>query len=402
MPLPLDALDFDLPDRLLATQPAEPRDAARLLVYTRATDTLAHHRVRDLPDLGLLTPHDLVVVNDTRVAPAFLTATRAATGGRVTGLVVDTHDADRPPQITAMLEARGKLQPGERLTLTPAIASANTQPPTPGPARPGSLGDPPPTLTLLERVGPGTWRLALDRPIDAMLALGGTPLPPYIRRARKQQGQPELNPDDPTRYNTVYARDDPAAARSAAAPTAGLHFTPDLLSSLPCPLARVTLHVGPGTFAPVHADDLDDHPIHAEFIDVRQPACDAIARCRRQGGRILAVGTTTVRCLESLPAEPGPSGLGLNTASAPPTPFSGPTSLFITPTRVALPPDHPDRFAFRFTDRLLTNFHLPKSTLLAMVASLPGMSVDKLLAIYHEAIAHDYRFYSYGDAMLIV
>ncbi|MEM6757101.1 MAG: S-adenosylmethionine:tRNA ribosyltransferase-isomerase [Planctomycetota bacterium] len=382
MPLPIDQLDFHLPDRLLATEPAEPRDAAKLLVYDRAADRVAHHRVRDLPGLGVLCPDDLVVVNDTRVAPAYLVATRAATGGRVTGLVLDTDLATSPPVLTLLLESRGKPQPGESLTVQPATGTVTDAPPV----HPSADS---PTLTLQKPLGQGKWLATLAAgTLDDLHALGATPLPPYIRKARKHHGRPELNPADPTRYNTVYASDDPAAARSAAAPTAGLHFTPGLLDRLPCPLTRVTLHVGQGTFAPVRTDDLDDHPIHAEFIEVTQDACDAIAACRQRGGNILAVGTTTVRCIESLPD--------------PIAPHTGPTDLFITPTRTALPPDHPDRFAFRFTDRLMTNFHLPRSTLLALVAALPGLSVDRLLALYQEAIAHEYRFYSYGDAMLIV
>ncbi|MEM0913114.1 MAG: S-adenosylmethionine:tRNA ribosyltransferase-isomerase [Planctomycetota bacterium] len=396
MPLPIDQLDFHLPDRLLATEPAEPRDSAKLLVVDRAADRVAHHRVRDLPDLGVLTADDLVVVNDTRVAPAYLVATRAATGGRVTGLVLDTDLAATPLVLTLLLESRGKPQPGESLIIQPATAT-----PDGPPIRPSAD---PPTLTLRESLGHGKWLATLAAgTLDDLHALGATPLPPYIRKARRHHGQPELNPADPARYNTVYASADPAAARSAAAPTAGLHFTPQLLDRLPCPLTRVTLHVGQGTFAPVRTDDLDDHPIHAEFIEVTQAACDAIVACRARGGNILAVGTTTLRCLESLPAadatSPRPSGVGLN---ASPLPYTGPTDLFITPTRTALPPGHPDRFAFRFTDRLMTNFHLPKSTLLALVAALPGLSVDRLLALYQEAIAHEYRFYSYGDAMLIV
>ncbi|MEO0587426.1 MAG: S-adenosylmethionine:tRNA ribosyltransferase-isomerase [Planctomycetota bacterium] len=381
MALPVEALDFELPDRLLATEPAEPRDSARLMVYDRATQTVGHHRVRDLPDLGILGRDDLVVVNDTRVAPAYLAAVRTGTGGRVTGLVLAHDLAAEPAALEVLLESRGKLQVGERLDLVAAQGTAY-------------VGDAAAALELEASIGPGKWRArVVAGTVEDVHALGGTPLPPYIRKRRKQMGRDEATAGDASRYNTVFAQADEDAARSAAAPTAGLHFTDELLGRLPCPRVSVTLHVGQGTFAPVRVDDVDDHAIHAEMIDVSAATCDAIARCRAAGGKVFCVGTTTVRALESLPG--GESGHA-------PTAYAGPTELFITPTRVALPAGHPDRFAFRFTDRLMTNFHLPRSTLLAMVASLPGMSVEKLLGLYREAIGEGYRFYSYGDAMAIV
>ncbi|MEM6334814.1 MAG: S-adenosylmethionine:tRNA ribosyltransferase-isomerase [Planctomycetota bacterium] len=396
MALPVEALDFELPERLLATEPAEPRDSARLMVYDRARDEVGHHRVRDLPDLGVLGADDLVVVNDTRVAPAYLAAVRTGTGGRVTGLVL-AHDVEaEPAALEVLLESRGKLQVGERLDLVAAQGTADA-------------GDAAAALELEASVGPGKWRArVVVGTVDDVHALGGTPLPPYIRKRRKQMGRDEATADDASRYNTVFAQADAGAARSAAAPTAGLHFTDELLARLPCARASVTLHVGQGTFAPVRVADVDDHAIHAEMIDVSAATCEAIAKCRAAGGKVFCVGTTTVRALESLPGggvgggaggEPGPLGLGLNMT---PQAYAGPTELFITPTRVALPAGHPDRFVFRFTDRLMTNFHLPRSTLLAMVASLPGVSVERLLTLYDEAIGEGYRFYSYGDAMLIV
>jgi len=213
--------------------------------------------------------------------------------------------------------------------------------------------------------------------------VGTTPIPPYIRKARKQDGGAEDRPEDPLRYNTVFAQQ----PGSVAAPTAGLHFTPELLAKLEAMgvrLVAVTLHVGPGTFAPVKADFLSDHPIHSEQIAVTAQAIQALLETRTNGGRILVVGTTSVRCLESLPQD---------LAAYAQTGYSGDTRLFIRPDD--------DAFRFRFTDFLLTNFHLPRSTLLALVAALPGVGLDRLLAAYREAVARDYRFYSYGDAMLV-
>ncbi len=350
-----DALDYDLPPDLIAAAPAEPRDSARLMVIRRDNGDVAHHHVRDLPDLGVLQPGDLMVVNQTRVLPAHFHATRADTGGRVSALFLQ-HDPQH--RWTLLLESRGKPQPGERLTLD---ASAS--------------------LELLKHTGPGEWLAQLHGPDDTFAVLqrvGQTPLPPYIRKQRKHLGQPEVTPEDAQRYNTVFARQ----PGSVAAPTAGLHFTPALLDRLDARglrRAAVTLNVGVGTFAPVRTETLEDHDLHAEQIDVPPAAVDALRQARADQHRILAVGTTTVRALESLPD--------------PIAPYAGPTRLFITP-------DTP--FTFRFTDALLTNFHLPRSTLLALVAALPGVGVERLLDWYRFAVEQRYRFYSYGDAMLIV
>ena len=232
------------------------------------------------------------------------------------------------------------------------------------------------------------WRCALrsrGAPADTwsvLDAMGVTPLPPYIRKARRLAGMAEQSAEDIERYNTVYAE----APGSVAAPTAGLHFTPELLAALDAAGVRrmaVTLHVGPGTFAPVRSERLEDHAMHAERVEVPDEVVRAMAETRSRGGRVLAVGTTTVRAIESVPAAAAAKGEGM----------LGPTDLFITPD---------NGFAFRFTDALMTNFHLPRSTLLAMVSALPGVGVERLLAWYREAIDEGYRFYSYGDAMLVV
>ena len=349
-----DALDFNLPVELIATTPAQQRDDARLMVIHRDTGHVEHAHVRDLPDLNLFEPGDLMIANQTRVLPAAFHGIRAQTQGQVAGLFLHAHDK----QWTLLLESRGKPQPGEYITL-------DTQ------AR----------LELLDRVGPGQWTAQLHSDEDTLAVLdrvGQTPLPPYIRKQRKHLGLDQINDEDAVRYNTVFAQQ----PGSVAAPTAGLHFTQTLLNRLEkqgVKRTSVTLHVGAGTFSPVRTSVLEDHGIHEEQIDLGSPCVEAIGQARAIGGRILVVGTTTVRALESLPD--------------PAVPYTGPTQLFITPDC---------DFTFRFTDRLMTNFHLPQSTLLAMVAALPGVGVERLLDWYRLAIDQRYRFYSYGDAMLIV
>ena len=364
-----DELDFFLPEGLIATEAAEPRDAARLMLCDRATGRVSHHRVADLP--GLLRPGDLMALNETSVLPARFLAERVATGGRVSGLYLG-HDAGG--RWVAMLKSGGRPGPGESVRLGPGLS-----------------------LELLEALGGGRWRLRPHGPggepldaeasLAALRAVGLPPLPPYITRARERGGGPADLPGDAARYQTVYADPAPEARRSVAAPTAGLHLTEAVFAGLRAAgvgTAALTLEVGPGTFLPVKADELDDHPMHAERWRVPGPTLAALAATRAAGGRVLAVGTTSVRTLESLPAplpDPPPAG-GL----------SGETSLFIRPGA---------GFAFRHTDLLLTNFHLPRSTLLALVAALPGVGLERLLGWYAEAVAEGYRFYSFGDAMLV-
>lgn len=362
-----DAFDFELPDERIATAPAEPRDSARLMVLHRDEQRIAHHRVSDLPALGVLQEGDLMLVNQTRVLPALLSGTRTSTGGKISGLYLDSEDQGR---WRVMLESRGTLKPGELIEL-------------------GQNLDPPGMIELIEPRGGGEWLAELKGDAsDAATTLarvGATPLPPYIRKQRKKLGQDEVNSDDIQRYNTVYA----GASGSVAAPTAGLHFTDALLASINqigAQRAAVDLHVGLGTFAPVRSESMEDHPIHTETYTISRQTLDAIRATRERGNRLLVVGTTTVRALESLPED-------AMDPAAHPDGISGHTSLFI----------HPEAdFAFRFTDRLMTNFHLPRSTLLAMVASLPGLGLDRLMHAYREAVNQQYRFYSYGDAMLIV
>jgi S-adenosylmethionine:tRNA ribosyltransferase-isomerase len=309
-----DELDYDLPPELVAQHPVEPRDESRLLVYERATGAIRHRSFRDLPEEA---GEALVVVNDTRVLPARLHLRRPG-GGEAEVLLLE-------PLGDGVWE--GLARPTRRL-------------------RAGTRLGP---VELLEHLGDGRWRLRLDGE-----PAGETPLPPYITEPLAE----------PERYQTVYA----AQSGSAAAPTAGLHFTPGLLARLD--VERVTLHVGLDTFRPVTADSLDEHELHSERYEVEPAAWARIERA----GRVLAVGTTTTRVLESL------------ARGAPP---SGRTDLFVTPG-----------FEFRRVDALLTNFHLPRSTLLALVMAFAG--VEETRRIYAEAIAARYRFYSFGDAMLVL
>ena len=308
-------LEYTLPPELVAQRPAERRDDSRLLVYDRATGETRHRRFHELPEeLG----GELVVVNDTRVIPARLRL-RRETGGEAEVLLLERLNGRG--EWEGLARPSRKLRAGQRL----------------GP------------VELLEPLGEGRWRLRLDGE-----PAGEAPLPPYITEPLA----------DPERYQTVYAEHE----GSAAAPTAGLHFTPELLAGLD--VERVTLHVGLDTFRPVSVDDLADHQLHSERYEVAPEAWGRI----QDADRVLAVGTTSVRVLESL---------------ARGAPLAGRTDLFITPG-----------FEFQRTDALLTNFHLPGSTLLALVMAFAG--IDETRGLYDLAIEGRYRFYPFGDAMLIL
>ena len=311
----LSELEYSLPLELIAQHPAQRRDASRLLVYERSTGDVHHRFFWELRDE---LRGELVVVNDTRVVPARLRL-RRPTGGEAEVLLLEPLDA--VGEWEGLARPTRKLRAGQRL----------------GP------------VELIEHLGEGRWRLRLQGE-----PAGEAPLPPYISEPLA----------DPERYQTVYADRE----GSAAAPTAGLHFTPELLAKLD--VERITLHVGLDTFRPVTVDDLDEHVIHSERYAVKPEAWERI----RKADRVLAVGTTTVRVLESLAAG---------------APLEGRTDLFITPP-----------FDFRRTDALLTNFHLPGSTLLALVMAFAG--VEETRRLYELAIAERYRFYSFGDAMLIL
>lgn len=359
-----EELDYELPPERIATAPARPRDSARLMMVDRHSGRIEHHHVRDLAHL--FEPGDLIVVNRTRVVPALFEARRLSTGAKVRGLWLSAPDCDH---WIAVLKSRGTLTTGEAISL-----------------------DDRSQLTLVEPHGAGRWLTRLTAAEDSGVLLGRlgqTPLPPYIRKARQRKHQRQIRPEDVQSYNTVYATD----PGSVAAPTAGLHFTAALLADLArhgVARAEVTLHIGLGTFAPVRSGTLADHHMHEEWAHVPQITLEVIRRARRAGKRVVPIGTSTVRALESLPqawdapAERPPGSVGG---------YTGYSTLFIRPG---------SGFAFRFTDALLTNFHMPRSTLLALVAALPGIGIERLKGWYRLALAEGYRFYSYGDAMLII
>ena len=346
--------DYALPEAQIARAPLADRDGARLLVV--GADGVAHRTIRDLPDA--LPRGALLVVNDTRVLPARLHADKP-TGGRVELLLCERLGADGPterwramarsgkPMRTGALALRGEGAPAaEVLAVEPPYVELRLTP------RAGE-----PLLAALERVGE-------------------VPLPPYIQKARADRGEPSVVPSDRDRYQTIFA-ERPGAV---AAPTAGLHLSPPLLAALAArgvETAAVTLHVGPGTFAPLRADRLADNTLHAERFEITAGAAERIDAARAAGRSIVAVGTTVVRALESCCDE-----RGVVRAAA------GETSLFIVPG-----------FRFRVVDRLLTNFHLPRSSLLVLAAAFAGR--DRVLDAYRAAVAAGYRFYSYGDATLL-
>ena len=341
-------LDYALPEALIAQEPPAERDGARLLVVDRDRGTLNHRRVLDLPEL--IVP-SLLVVNDTRVLPARMFA-RKPTGGRIELLLIEKLESDPngEREVWAAL-ARGvkALRPGGTLAIEGAEMRA--------------------TIRALREGGEIEIELAAEGGVRAAIGQAGkVPLPPYVRR--------EPDARDAERYQTVFA----ATEGSVAAPTAGLHFSDRLLSSLGKAghkIARVTLHVGPGTFAPLRSDDLAEHRMHAERYDVPHETAHAIAAARSEGRPVVAIGTTVCRTLESAVDEAGNVIAG-----------AGETSIFIHPP-----------YRFRAIDALMTNFHLPRSTLLALVMAFGG--IESVKAAYAEAVREQYRFYSYGDAMFL-
>ncbi|MEN8160202.1 MAG: tRNA preQ1(34) S-adenosylmethionine ribosyltransferase-isomerase QueA [Myxococcota bacterium] len=334
--------DFALPPERIAQQPLAERDAARLLVLDRHDGATEHRVVRDLP--ALLRAGDLLVANATRVEPARLRGHKQS-GGRAEALLLGP--AARPGEWRALVRARA-LRVGTKLVFERGADALEAE------------------VTALADGGEVTLACPPDR---SPYALGETPLPPYIRRD-------EAQPEDAERYQTVFAR----VPGAVAAPTAGLHLTEALLAALASAgigFAELVLHVGPGTFRPLREADLAAGRLHAETFELPAETAAAIARARERGGRVVAVGTTSVRVLEARARDDGTV-----------EPGHGETDLFLRPGR-----------RFRVVDALLTNFHLPRSSLLLLVAAFAGR--EPILAAYQEAIAAGYRFYSYGDAMLI-
>jgi S-adenosylmethionine:tRNA ribosyltransferase-isomerase len=346
---------FNLPEALIAQSPADRRDASRLLFLDKRTGDTRHHRFYELP--SLLRAGDCLVLNDSRVIPARLFGRRQQTaGGSEPGAVVEVVLLrDRGDHVWECLTRPGrKTKTGTRLffgnSSTPEDSLLSGQ--------------------VVDEIEGGNRLIRFDHQgvfLEVLDRLGQMPLPPYIRQALQ----------DPERYQTVYAR----APGSAAAPTAGLHFTPELLQELEnngVHIHYVTLHVGLGTFRPVKTEDIEDHEMHAEYCEIPQETAEAVNEARREERRVIAVGTTSCRTLESRAAGDGVLA-----------PYAGFTNAFIYPG-----------YRFKCVDGLITNFHLPESTLIMLVSALAGR--EHVLKAYDEAIRERYRFFSFGDAMLIL
>jgi S-adenosylmethionine:tRNA ribosyltransferase-isomerase len=349
--------DYELPEELIAAHPLAGRADSRMLVVNRASGEISHHSVRELP--RFLRPHDCLILNDTKVLPARLFGTRTQTGGKWEGLYLGTGE----DQLWKLIgQTRGRLLEGERIQIRPAGKRLG--------GKENAAAEF--FLTLVSRDAEGVWLARPEPngdPMELLNAFGTMPLPPYIKR-------PVAEESDWQRYQTTYARHPGAVA----APTAGLHLTRELRDQ--CRAAGafeafVTLHVGIGTFRPITAEKLSEHQMHAEWCELSREAASVIGNSKEASGRIVAVGTTSVRTLESA------SRMG-NVQ-----PFQGETNLFVRPG-----------YEFRSVDGLLTNFHLPKSTLLVLVSAFAGFEL--IQRAYQEAIRERYRFYSYGDAMLIL
>ena len=375
-----ERLNYYLPADLIAQKPAPNRDSSRLLVLNRSDGSIIDDSFSRI--CGWLHKGDCLVINNTKVIPARFFAQRKS-GAKIEGLFLsqtcgEPAESNTPDTWLVLLKNSSRIKEGEILYLLERDEN---------PFCPAHME---------KKLSAGQWLVKLDSQLAAekiLESIGFAPLPPYIKRPIPQIE----HKTDSQRYQTVYAR----CSGAIAAPTAGLHFTEKLLEQIRAkgiPIAQLTLHVGVGTFLPVKTENLEEHKIHSERFSIDAENADIINKAIRRGGRIIAVGTTTVRTLETAAIRRGASdcGSGLRrdeTASQRVgtriKPASGQTNLFITPG-----------FEFKITDCLVTNFHLPKSTLLALVAAFAGL--DKILAAYRHAIEQKYRFYSYGDCMLIV
>lgn len=333
---------YDLPEELIAQHPVEPRDASRLLVYDRKTETITHKHFYDLPEY--LGENDVLVRNNTKVIPARIYGISDETGAKVEFLLYKRLDLN---EWKTLCKPAKKAKIGYRFTFGDALAC---------------------TVTAAGEMGERTVRFEYEGAFEARLSeVGQTPLPPYIHEKLK----------DGSRYQTVYAKYD----GSCAAPTAGLHFTPELMDKLTAKgvgVIDVLLHVGLGTFRPVQVDDIKDHKMHSEYWQITEEAAKALNEAKMQKKRIVCVGTTSVRVLESAAKEDGTFEAG-----------HGETSIFIYPP-----------YRFKAVDALITNFHLPESTLIMLVSALCGR--EQTLRVYNEAVKERYRFFSFGDAMLIL
>ncbi len=333
---------YDLPEELIAQHPVEPRDTSRLLVYDRKTETITHKHFYDLPEY--LGENDVLVRNNTKVIPARIYGISDETGAKVEFLLYKRLDLN---EWKTLCKPAKKAKIGYRFTFGNALAC---------------------TVTAAGEMGERTVRFEYEGAFEARLSeVGQTPLPPYIHEKLK----------DGSRYQTVYAKYD----GSCAAPTAGLHFTPELMDKLTAKgvgVIDVLLHVGLGTFRPVQVDDIKDHKMHSEYWQITEEAAKALNEAKMRKKRIVCVGTTSVRVLESAAKEDGTFEAG-----------HGETSIFIYPP-----------YRFKAVDALITNFHLPESTLIMLVSALCGR--EQTLRVYNEAVKERYRFFSFGDAMLIL
>jgi S-adenosylmethionine:tRNA ribosyltransferase-isomerase len=355
----VDLFDFDLPEERIALRPIVPRDAARLLVVNARTGRFEDRLIRDVPEL--LRPQDALIVNETRVVPARLQGIRVR-GDSVAQIEVTLHARENDNTWRAFARPAKRVQVGERIrfgetseSMACLLAALD--------ATVIAKDDGGEVMLAFDLTGP-----ALD---EAISSIGQMPLPPYIASRRAADAQDERD------YQTIFA----AQSGAVAAPTAGLHFTPELIASIEArdvALHRVTLHVGAGTFLPVKAEDTRDHRMHAEWGMLSVQTANALNAQRANGGRLVAVGTTALRLLESAADERGKLH-----------PFSGETAIFIEPG-----------YRFRAVDALITNFHLPRSTLFMLVSAFAGL--DLMKRAYAHAIAQKYRFYSYGDACLLL
>jgi S-adenosylmethionine:tRNA ribosyltransferase-isomerase len=356
----LSELDFELPERLIARRPPDQRDQSRLLVHQCAANHTEHGHFHDLPQW--LRSGDLLVLNNSRVVPARMVC-RKPTGGAVEGLWLQSN-ADG---LALCMLSGGRLRPGVELIFTAAAADGAAS-----------------HLRLHTKLGGGKWlieKLGSSSWPELLEQHGSTPLPPYIRRLRRELGEAEDSEQDRRRYQTIWAQQ----PGSVAAPTASLHFSPEILAELDQIGVRrteITLHVGAGTFLPVETEQVEQHNMHAESFELNEPAAVELRAAKSEGRRIIAVGTTACRLLESLPDCP--------TAAA------GETDVFLLPGH-----------EFRWVDALLTNFHTPKSTLLGLVAAFAEQTVgegqtglERVQQVYRQAIEREYRFFSYGDSSL--
>ncbi len=346
-----EKLNYHLPTDLIAQEPLPVRSESRLLVLDRQTGRLIDSKFNQIG--RFMRPSDCLVLNDTKVLPARFFA-RRATGGKLEGLFLSQSE---PGVWEVMLKGASRIKPHEKLFIKDKTKTDFC------------------SVELLEKAQAGRCRLQFNVETDAQVVLdkiGFPPLPPYIKR----DDDLAVAEADRLRYQTVYAQ----KSGAVAAPTAGLHFTTELIEQLKQQgilFAHVTLHVGTGTFKPISVDSIKEHKIHEEWFSIDEDNAKLINRTKNKVGRIIAVGTTTTRVLETV-------AIGSKVKA-----FTGATELFIKPG-----------YKFKITDAMITNFHLPKSTLLAMVAAFAGL--DRILAAYRHAIEHHYRFYSYGDAMLIL